>query len=94
MSCDYHLVFCHQVVKNAKKLCSGLQAAGYKIATDGTDVHLLLVDLRNIGLSGAKAELVLEEMHIACNKNTGTVSIAKIVLLQCEVCKLKGLTDI
>lgn len=59
-----------QVIKNAQKLCSGLQAAGYKVATDGTDVHLVLVDLRNTGLSGAKAELVLEEMHIACNKNT------------------------
>lgn len=59
-----------QVVKNAQKLCSGLQAAGYKIATGGTDVHLVLVDLRNTGLSGAKAEFVLEEMHIACNKNT------------------------
>lgn len=60
-----------QVVKNAKKLCSGLQEAGYNIATGGTDVHLVLVDLRNTGLSGAKAEFVLEEMHIACNKNTG-----------------------
>ncbi|XP_026286324.1 serine hydroxymethyltransferase [Frankliniella occidentalis] len=59
-----------QVVKNAKTLCAGLQKAGYNIATGGTDVHLVLVDLRNIGLSGAKAEFVLEEMHIACNKNT------------------------
>ncbi|KAK3917267.1 Serine hydroxymethyltransferase, cytosolic [Frankliniella fusca] len=59
-----------QVVKNAKTLCSGLQKAGYDIATGGTDVHLVLVDLRKVGLSGAKAEFVLEEMHIACNKNT------------------------
>lgn len=67
----YHVTL--QVVKNAKTLCSGLQKAGYNIATGGTDVHLVLVDLRNTGLSGAKAEFVLEEMHIACNKNTGIV---------------------
>lgn len=59
-----------QVIKNAKALCTGLQKAGYKITTDGTDVHLILVDLRSVGLTGGKAEFVLEEMHIACNKNT------------------------
>ncbi|XP_054284292.1 serine hydroxymethyltransferase-like isoform X1 [Macrosteles quadrilineatus] len=59
-----------QVVKNAKTLCAGLQQRGYKISTDGTDVHLVLVDLRNVKLSGSKAEFILEEISVACNKNT------------------------
>lgn len=59
-----------QVLKNAKTLCNGLIEKGYKVATGGTDVHLVLVDVRTAGLSGAKAELVLEEVGIACNKNT------------------------
>nr|CAD7266564.1 unnamed protein product [Timema shepardi] len=59
-----------QVVKNAKVLCSGLQSRGYKIATDGTDVHLVLIDLRPSGITGARAEKILEEISIACNKNT------------------------
>ncbi|XP_075230620.1 serine hydroxymethyltransferase-like [Lycorma delicatula] len=59
-----------QVVKNAKALSKGLQECGYKIVTDGTDVHLILVDLRSVGLTGSKAEFILEEINIACNKNT------------------------
>lgn len=59
-----------QVIANAVKLCSCLQQRGYKISTDGTDIHLILVDLRNVGISGAKAEKILEEISIACNKNT------------------------
>lgn len=59
-----------QVVANARQLASGLQAKGYTIATGGTDVHMLLVDLRGTGLSGAKAETILEDVNIACNKNT------------------------
>ncbi|XP_046660623.1 serine hydroxymethyltransferase-like isoform X2 [Homalodisca vitripennis] len=59
-----------QVIKNAKALCAGLQGKGYKISTDGTDVHLILVDVRSAKLTGAKAEFVLEVIDIACNKNT------------------------
>ncbi|XP_026468365.1 serine hydroxymethyltransferase, cytosolic isoform X1 [Ctenocephalides felis] len=59
-----------QVVANARKLCDELKARGYKIATDGTDVHLVLVDLRPVGITGARAEYILEEVNIACNKNT------------------------
>ncbi|XP_065158237.1 serine hydroxymethyltransferase isoform X1 [Atheta coriaria] len=59
-----------QVVANARRLASGLQSKGYKITTGGTDVHMLLVDLSNTGVSGAKAEYILEEINIACNKNT------------------------
>lgn len=58
------------VVRNAQRLCTGLQQRGYKIATDGTDVHLVLVDLRSAQITGARAEYILEEISIACNKNT------------------------
>lgn len=59
-----------QVLKNAQRLCKGLMDKGYKIAAGGTDVHLVLVDLRSAGITGARAEYILEEISIACNKNT------------------------
>lgn len=59
-----------QVIANARRLCDGLIKKGYNIATGGTDVHLVLVDLRNVGITGSRAEYVLEEVNIACNKNT------------------------
>ncbi|XP_034946472.1 serine hydroxymethyltransferase, cytosolic isoform X2 [Chelonus insularis] len=64
------LKYQQQVLLNAKKLCHSLQMRGYKISTDGTDVHMLLVDLKNQGITGSKAEKMLEEISIACNKNT------------------------
>ena len=59
-----------QVLKNAQRLCKGLMDKGYKIAAGGTDVHLVLVDLRSAGITGARGEYILEEISIACNKNT------------------------
>jgi len=59
-----------QVKKNCKVLCSTLQDLGYSVVTGGTDLHLLLVDLRDKGVDGARAERVLELAHIALNKNT------------------------
>lgn len=59
-----------QVIVNAQRLCKGLLAKGYSVATGGTDVHLILMDLRPVGLTGARAEYILEEISIACNKNT------------------------
>ena len=59
-----------QVVANAKRLSEKLQEKGYNITTGGTDVHLVLVNLQGTGLSGAKAEKILEKVSIACNKNT------------------------
>ncbi|XP_045599694.2 serine hydroxymethyltransferase [Procambarus clarkii] len=59
-----------QVIKNSKELAKGLQTAGYKIVTGGTDNHLVWVDMRSVGLSGGKAEKILEDVSIACNKNT------------------------
>ena len=59
-----------QIVKNAKALCAGLQKRGVKIVSDGTDNHLMLVDLTKYDLSGKELEKRLDDAHITCNKNT------------------------
>ncbi|XP_025414364.1 serine hydroxymethyltransferase, cytosolic isoform X2 [Sipha flava] len=59
-----------RVLSNCKQLAETLKQLGYKISTDGTDVHMLLVDLRPINLTGSKAEFTLQTIEIACNKNT------------------------
>lgn len=59
-----------QIVANAKRLASSLTSLGYKIVTGGTDVHIVWVDLRNKNISGSLAARLLEEISIACNKNT------------------------
>jgi len=58
-----------QVVKNAKSLAQALQEKGYRLVSGGTDNHLLLVDLRNIGLTGKEAEIILDQVGITVNKN-------------------------
>lgn len=58
-----------QVIANAKYLCEKLIQYGYDIVTGGTDTHMLSIDLRNIGLTGAQAEYMLEKVGIICNKN-------------------------
>lgn len=59
-----------QIVANAKRLCESLSTRGYKIVTGGTDVHIVWVDLRQNGISGSLAARLMEEVSIACNKNT------------------------
>jgi len=59
-----------QVVQNARVMCKALQDRGYDIVSGGTDNHLVLVDLRNKGIDGARGEKVLEDVGIAVNKNT------------------------
>jgi len=58
-----------QVLSNAKVLAKTLQERGCDIVTDGTDTHLMLVDLRPKGLKGNAAEESLERAGITCNKN-------------------------
>ncbi|MPW25158.1 aminotransferase class I/II-fold pyridoxal phosphate-dependent enzyme [Alkalibaculum sp. M08DMB] len=58
-----------QVVLNAKALSETLNKRGFKLLSGGTDNHLMLVDLRNISLTGKEAEKVLDEVHITVNKN-------------------------
>ena len=59
-----------QIVKNAQALCKGLQSRGIKIVSDGTDNHLMLVDLTPFGLPGKSIEKLLDAAHITANKNT------------------------
>ncbi|XP_074063758.1 serine hydroxymethyltransferase, cytosolic [Macrotis lagotis] len=59
-----------QVVANCKALSAAMMELGYHIVTGGSDNHLILVDLRNKGTDGGRAEKVLEACSIACNKNT------------------------
>ena len=59
-----------QIVKNAQALCKGLQERGIKIVSDGTDNHLMLVDLTPFGLTGKAIEKLLDQAHITANKNT------------------------
>ncbi|EPZ32076.1 cytosolic serine hydroxymethyltransferase [Rozella allomycis CSF55] len=59
-----------QVIENALILSNRLKEKGYKIVSDGTDTHLLLLDLTNKNIDGARVERVLELAKIATNKNT------------------------
>ncbi|KAL9624974.1 MAG: hypothetical protein Q9160_000703 [Pyrenula sp. 1 TL-2023] len=59
-----------QVIKNAKALENEFKTLGYKLVADGTDSHMVLVDLRPKSLDGARVEAVLEQVNIACNKNS------------------------
>lgn len=59
-----------QVVKNAKALAEALEDNGFRLVSGGTDNHLILIDVRPKGLTGKKAEELLEEVGLATNKNT------------------------
>lgn len=59
-----------QVLKNAKALASSLLENGINLVSGGTDNHLLLIDLREKGLTGKAIESLLGEVHITVNKNT------------------------
>ncbi len=62
-------VYSQQVVSNSKALASALMGKGYKLVTSGTDNHLVLWDLRPLGLTGSKMEKVCDLCHITLNKN-------------------------
>ena len=61
--------YAEQVIKNAKVLAESLAQKGYKIVSNGTSNHLMLVDLSNKNVSGKKAEIALEKAGITVNKN-------------------------
>ena len=62
-------LYARQVIENARALADALQAAGFKIVSNGTDSHLMLVDLTPKGVTGADAEIALERAGITTNKN-------------------------
>ena len=59
-----------QIINNAQALANGLTSRGIQIVSGGTDNHLMLLDLTNLGVTGKQAEKMLDEVHITCNKNT------------------------
>ena len=61
--------YAQQVVNNAKSLAARLSKLGHRIVSGGTDNHVLLVDLRPAGLTGAEASIVLDKAAITVNKN-------------------------
>jgi glycine hydroxymethyltransferase len=62
--------YCRQIIANAQALAGALSKSGFDIVSGGTDNHLMLVDLRNRGLTGKVAEKALDAAGITVNKNT------------------------
>jgi glycine hydroxymethyltransferase len=61
--------YAEKVIKNANALSNKLISFGFKIISGGTDNHLMLIDLRNKNITGKKAQEMLDEVGITCNKN-------------------------
>lgn len=59
-----------QVVKNAHALATALKNEGFNLVSDGTDNHLILVDLQNMNITGKEMQNRLDEVYITVNKNT------------------------
>lgn len=59
-----------QVLKNIKALSDTLKENGFRIISNGTDNHLILVDVSFLNITGKEAELILDEINITVNKNT------------------------
>lgn len=60
----------HQVAKNAKALETEFKRLGYTLVSDGTDSHMVLLDLRPQSLDGSRVDLVMEYANLASNKNS------------------------
>lgn len=63
-------VYSGRVIANAQALAGQLQARGLKIVSGGTDNHVMLVDLRSIGMTGKQADALVSGINITANKNT------------------------
>ncbi len=62
--------YARQVIKNAQTLAKSLQNFGYRLISQGTDNHLLVVDLSNKDLSGKEAETILDQVGISASRST------------------------
>ncbi len=101
--------YCGQVISNAQALAKALMAMDYQIISGGTDNHLMLIDLRNKGITGKAAEQSLVEAEITANKNMvpfdtespfttsgirlGTAAITSRGLKEAEMIKIASLID-
>ena len=66
---DEFIEYQKQIAANAQALAKGLLARNVQLVSGGTDNHLMLLDLRNAGISGKKLERLMDEAHITANKN-------------------------
>ena len=62
--------YCAQVIENAQAMAEGFTGKKIKLVSDGTDNHLILLDLRSIKMTGKKADRLMSEINITANKNT------------------------
>lgn len=67
---DEFLEYAKQVIRNAQALAGRLMEHGFKVISNGTDNHLMLIDLRNKSVTGKAAQEALDEVGITCNKNS------------------------
>ena len=67
---DDFKTYAKQIRRNAKALSDELQKDGFRIVSGGTDTHVMLVDVKAVGITGKIAQSVLDEVGITCNKNT------------------------
>ncbi len=66
---DSFKAYGQQVISNAQAMAKSFVSRGYQLISDGTDNHLMLIDLRNKNLTGKKAQETLDKAHITLNKN-------------------------
>ena len=95
---DEFKVYSQNVVKNAKTLSNTLIERGINIVSGGTDNHIVLVDLRNKGITGNNCEQALERAGITCNKNgvpfdETPPSITSGIRLGSSAATTRGLTE-
>ncbi len=62
-------LYAKQIILNAQAMAQALVSRGYNLISNGTDNHLMLIDLRNKNLTGKKAQETLDKAHITLNKN-------------------------
>jgi len=62
--------YARRIVENAQALAGGLMKRGFNLVSGGTDNHLMLVDLQNMGVTGKDTEKLLDAANITCNKNS------------------------
>lgn len=67
---DDFKTYSQQIVDNAKRLAEVLQEEGVRVVSNGTDNHLVLLDVRDLNLTGKDAEKALDEVGVTTNKNT------------------------
>ncbi|MBA4541845.1 MULTISPECIES: serine hydroxymethyltransferase [Thermoactinomyces] len=67
---DEFKTYSKNIINNARRLADSLKQQGFNLVSGGTDNHLILIDVRNLGLTGKTAEHLLDEVGITTNKNT------------------------